>query len=283
MCDFISKFCPLYLQSMFRFPSHISPPLLLASGPRRMISHQLLAVSPNWFPTSAFASCQPGSLSGKAEDSSSGLWDSHDLIPQSFLWPHFPLLGVLLITLTSLQARHSPAPGLWHHPLPRFLTLFSRYLPLLHLRYSDVSFSVWLSLTTLLIIVASPIPSTFPSIVLCALFFMVACIVTWPTACILLVCLPSRAWESWRQAFSVMLIPLNPAHSRCPATVCCMNIPFSVPLSSLCAFCLTGVIGVVFGSIHLFCVIMLSGAFETPPHLCIVWSPCSLKLVVVSS
>lgn len=106
------------------------------------------------------------------------------------------------------------------------LQVSERPTSLPHLCYSDVLLSVWLSLTTLLIIVISPIPSTFPTIFLSPLFFIVTFIATWPTACILLVCLPSRAWAPWRQAFSVTFIPLNPGHSWCPATVYCMSILF---------------------------------------------------------
>lgn len=155
--------------------------------------------------------------------------------------------------MTSLQAKHLPASGLWHHHLPLFGMLFSRYvngwLSSLHLPYNSIDNCSLHS------------PQYIPPTLLSALFFFVAFIAIWP--CVLLVISPLEHALHEDKHFVCFVHFFEPGHSRCSASVCCMNVHFLNIWVHLMLFTLFGVTGGSHWEHPPFLFYNLYGAVET--------------------
>lgn len=98
-----------YTQNSF----HFSPPLLLPCGPSRAVSHLSPAVPPNWLPALPLP---PSSLPTAGSERPSALTCRRLLAPSvacaARSLTHTPSLTAQpLVTLSSSQAEHPPAPG----------------------------------------------------------------------------------------------------------------------------------------------------------------------------
>ena len=182
--------------------------------------------------------------------------------PQSFLWTHF-LLHVPLVTLTFLQAKHPFASGPWcRRRSPPLGTLFSKclngWLPSPRLLYSDVAFPMWPSLTTLLIIIATSIPT---------LFSLVAFIATRSTVFAPSIYPAEPGLHKDKHRLCVLFVPLNPGHVRAQQPGVCFSSTSDVPICSPPTVWLGWSLG---ASTFLLCtcVVVSSGATEAPLLSC---------------